>query len=55
MTKWINPAYRSVFNRTAVGTHRPGTAVTELDADHLIPTTAPDALAAAVRDFLTAL
>lgn len=31
---------------------RPGTAPVQLDADHLIPTTAPDAFAAAVRAFL---
>ncbi|MEU5598892.1 alpha/beta hydrolase [Streptomyces sp. NPDC020298] len=31
---------------------RPGTRPVELDADHLIPTTAPDAFAAAVKAFL---
>jgi pimeloyl-ACP methyl ester carboxylesterase len=34
---------------------RPGTVSTELDADHLIYTTAPDAFATAVREFLATL
>jgi pimeloyl-ACP methyl ester carboxylesterase len=34
---------------------RPGTSVTELGADHLIPVSDPDGFAAAVRAFLTAL
>ncbi|MDH6141239.1 pimeloyl-ACP methyl ester carboxylesterase [Kitasatospora sp. GP30] len=34
---------------------RPGTTAVQLDSDHMVPTTAPDALAAAVREFLTAL
>jgi pimeloyl-ACP methyl ester carboxylesterase len=39
----------------AMAERRPGTAQVELEADHLIPTTAPDAFAAAVRSFLTAI
>ncbi|GII05334.1 alpha/beta fold hydrolase [Planobispora takensis] len=34
---------------------RPGTVSTELDADHLIPTSAPDDFATAVRAFLATL
>ena len=34
---------------------RPGTRLVELDADHLIPTSAPDEFAAAVRAFLATL
>jgi pimeloyl-ACP methyl ester carboxylesterase len=40
---------------TAMAERRPGTMVVELDADHLIPTTAADAMAAAVREFLSSL
>ncbi|GAA3480321.1 alpha/beta hydrolase [Streptomyces yanii] len=34
---------------------RPGTVTSELEGDHLIPSTAPDAFAAAVRAFLSAI
>ncbi len=36
----------------AMADRRPGTTAAELDADHLLPVTAPDAFAAAVRAFL---
>ncbi|MEU7169568.1 alpha/beta hydrolase [Streptomyces morookaense] len=36
----------------AMADRRPGTTTAELDADHLLPVTAPDAFAAAVRAFL---
>ncbi|MEU7642699.1 MULTISPECIES: alpha/beta fold hydrolase [unclassified Streptomyces] len=39
----------------AMAERRPGTTVAELDGDHLLPATAPEALAAAVRDFLATL
>ncbi|MDF6017048.1 alpha/beta hydrolase [Streptomyces sp. JH34] len=34
---------------------RPGTVSTELDGDHMLPTTAPDAFATAVRTFLATI
>ncbi|MFG2561564.1 alpha/beta fold hydrolase [Streptomyces sp. NPDC048496] len=34
---------------------RPGTVTSELEGDHLIPSTAPDTFAAAVRAFLTTI
>ncbi|MCX4410208.1 MULTISPECIES: alpha/beta fold hydrolase [unclassified Streptomyces] len=50
-TKGIIPAEQI----RAMVEHRPGTAPVELDADHLIPTTAPDAFAAAVKAFLATI
>ncbi|WP_433350968.1 alpha/beta fold hydrolase [Microtetraspora malaysiensis] len=50
-TKGIIPAeqIRAMIER------RPGTTPVELEADHLIPTTAPDAFAAAVKAFLATI
>ncbi|RKN41287.1 alpha/beta fold hydrolase [Streptomyces hoynatensis] len=39
----------------AMAERRPGTTPVELDADHLVPTTAPEAFAAAVTAFLATL
>jgi pimeloyl-ACP methyl ester carboxylesterase len=50
-TKGIIPAEQI----RAMVEHRPGTAPVELDADHLIPTTAPDAFTAAVKAFLATI
>lgn len=36
----------------AMADRRPGTATAELDADHLLPATAPDTFAGAVRALL---
>ncbi|MEW1655005.1 alpha/beta hydrolase [Streptomyces sp. NPDC093707] len=40
---------------SAMAERRPGTAVATVEGDHLLPTTAPDAFAAAVRAFLATL
>ncbi|MER5185040.1 alpha/beta hydrolase [Streptomyces sp. NPDC002896] len=50
-TKGVIPSEQAV----AMAERRPGTRTAELDADHLIPTSAPDEFAAEVRTFLAAL